>query len=218
MRRLARPADQAGAPPPPVVSARALEARAGDRTLFHGLDLEVRPGELVALTGPNGSGKSTLLRILVGLRRPDSGAVVRAERLRTGYVPQLDPGDAGLPFPASTVVAQGLVGASPRDPRRDVVRGALERVGYRPPPSRRYTVLSGGERRRVLLARALVGGPALLALDEPTAGVDAAGEREVVELVLDLVRRERVAVLWVCHAIPAVEAAADRIVHVGSVA
>src|SRR5205814_3389712 len=104
---------------------------------------------------------------------------------------------------ASTVVAQGLVGASLRTPRGDAVRAALARVGYRPPPSRRYTVLSGGERRRVLLARAVVGGPALLALDEPTAGVDAAGEREVVELVLDLVRRERVAVLRVCHAIPA---------------
>jgi ABC-type Mn2+/Zn2+ transport system ATPase subunit len=207
--------DEAGTPPP-AISARGLEARAGDRVLFRALDLDVRAGELVALTGPNGAGKSTLLRILVGLARPAAGSVVRGEGLRIGYVPQLDPGDEGLPFPAATVVRQGLVGRPWRG-RAAAVAEALEAVRFRPPRSRRYTVLSGGERRRVLLGRALVARPDLLALDEPTEGVDAAGERDVADLVLRLVATG-VAVLWVCHAIPAVERAAHRVVHVEATA
>lgn len=205
-----------------VLSARGLAARAGGRTLFEGLDLDLRRGSLVALTGPNGAGKSTLLRILLGLAWPAAGRVERAPGLTVGLVPQLDPADPGLPFPAASVVAQGLP-PSPAARRAlggaaSAVRAALDRVGFRPPPSRRYSVLSGGERRRVLLARALVGAPALLALDEPTAGVDAAGEREVVALVRDEVARRGAAVVWVCHAVPGVEASADRVVTVGGVA
>ena len=205
-----------------VLSARGLAARAGGRTLFEGLDLDLRRGSLVALTGPNGAGKSTLLRILLGLVWPAAGRVERAPGLTVGLVPQLDPADPGLPFPAASVVAQGLP-PSPAARRAlggaaSAVRAALDRVGFRPPPSRRYSVLSGGERRRVLLARALVGAPALLALDEPTAGVDAAGEREVVALVRDEVARRGAAVVWVCHAVPGVEASADRVVAVGGVA
>lgn len=205
-----------------VLSARGLAARAGGRTLFEGLDLDLRRGSLVALTGPNGAGKSTLLRILLGLAWPAAGRVERAPGATVGLVPQLDPADPGLPFPAASVVAQGLP-PSPAARRAlggaaSAVRAALDRVGFRPPPSRRYSVLSGGERRRVLLARALVGAPALLALDEPTAGVDPAGEREVVALVRDEVARRGAAVLWVCHAVPGVEAAADRVVTVGGAA
>jgi zinc transport system ATP-binding protein len=203
--------------PPPLLLSRALSARAGDRTLFEGLSLTVRRGELVVLTGPNGSGKSTLLRILLGLVPPATGEVTRAPGLRVGYVPQLDPGDPGLPFPARTVVAQGLaVAAGGGVARSERVRAALSRTGFQPPPSRRYTRLSGGERRRVLLARALVGDPDLLALDEPTAGVDPAGEREAVDLILSAVRGGSCGAVWVCHALHAVEAAADRVVRLGS--
>ena len=202
---------------PPLLSARALSARAGDRTLFEDLSLDVRRGELVVLTGPNGSGKSTLMRLLLRLASPAAGEVTRAPGLRVGYVPQLDPGEPGLPFPARTVVAQGLaVAAKGGVPRGERIRAALARAGFRPPPSRRYTRLSGGERRRVLLARALVGDPDLLALDEPTAGVDPAGEREAVDLILEAVRGGSCGALWVCHGLHAAEAAASRVVRLGS--
>ncbi len=156
----------------------------------------------------NGSGKTTLLRMLLGLLRPDEGTVERARGLTVGYVPQLDPADAGLPFPALSVVEQGRAS-------RAKAHAALERVGFGAPHHRRYGDLSGGERRRVLLARAIARGPMLLALDEPTAGVDADGTAEFLRLVLGEVRDRRVAAIWVCHGLAAVEGAADRIVRLG---
>jgi len=197
----------------PLLSARALAVRAGGRTLVAGLDLDVLPGELLWITGPNGTGKSTLLRVLLGLARPAAGSVTRTAG-PVGYVPQLDPSDAGLPFPAAAIVAQGLARGRAGD--REAVRATLDRVGFRAPPGRRYTVLSGGERRRVLLARALVGAPALLALDEPTAGVDVAGEQEVVDLVLDEVRGRGAGAIWVGHGIRALEAASTRVLDIGA--
>lgn len=197
----------------PLLSARTLEVRAGGRTLLEGLDLDVAPGELLWITGPNGTGKSTLLRVLLGLARPTAGRVER-DGSAIGYVPQLDPSDVGLPFPAAAIVAQGLARGCAR--AREAVRATLDRVGFRAPPGRRYTVLSGGERRRVLLARALVGGPELLALDEPTAGVDVAGEQEVVDLVLDEVRRRGAGAVWVGHGIRSLEAAATRVLDLGA--
>ena len=199
-----------------LLSARALGARVGGRLLFEGLTLELRRGEIVALTGPNGSGKSTLLRMMLGLARPSSGDVVRARGLRIGYVPQLDPADEGLPFPAATVVAQGIVRGHPaRGAGEASPREALTRVGFLAPRSRRYTHLSGGERRRVLLARALIGSPDVLALDEPTAGVDPEGEREVISIVRAEAKHRGAAVLWVCHGLAAVEALADRVLRLG---
>jgi len=202
-----------------LLSARGIEARAGGRVLFSGLDLDVRRGELVALTGPNGAGKSTLLRILLGLSSPASGHVVLHEGTSVGYVPQLDPGDPGHPFPALSVVEQGLSG-SPWTPRRWIgsrraARAALDRVGFRVPPTRRYTHLSGGERRRVLLARALVGRRGLLALDEPTAGVDVEGEQEVERIVWSEVRDRGAGAIWVCHGLSSVEREATRVVRLG---
>lgn len=203
---------------PPLLSAVGLRAVAGARTLFDELDVVVRGGELVAVTGPNGAGKSTLLRLLLRLRRPVRGLVQGAPGVAVGYVPQLDPDDPGLPFPAINVVLQGLprLRFSPFSARRahHAARAALDRAGYAAPASRRYGLLSGGERRRVLLARALVARPGLLILDEPTAGIDVDGEREFIELVLREVR-EGVGAIWVCHGLGMVEEAADRVVRLG---
>jgi ABC-type Mn2+/Zn2+ transport system ATPase subunit len=202
-----------------LLRTKGLGASIGGRALFRGIDLEVRPGQLVAVTGVNGSGKSTLLRILLGLRRADEGTVERAPDLTVGYVPQLDPADPGLPFPALSIVDQGLPRArfSPRAFReaRGAALDALHRVGFAAPPRRRYDHLSGGERRRVLLARALARKPNLLALDEPTAGVDVDGTAEFLRMIEIEVRERGAAAVWVCHGLAAVEAAADRVLHLG---
>jgi len=188
--------------------------RLGGRRLFSELSLQLREGEITVLTGPNGAGKSTLLRILVGLLRPTAGRVIRKRGIRVGYVPQLDPHDPGISFPAMTIVAQGVPWPSRRVSAART-RAALQRVRFRPPPSQRYDRLSGGERRRVLLARALVCAPALLALDEPTAGVDIQGEKEVLDLVREVARSQGTAVVWVCHGLAEVEREADHVLRLG---
>ncbi|HEX5136497.1 MAG TPA: ATP-binding cassette domain-containing protein [Planctomycetota bacterium] len=198
----------------PLLRIRSLAASEGGRQLFSGIDLDIEPGQLVALTGVNGSGKSTLLRTILGLRRADAGTVERAPRLKIGYVPQLDPADAGLPFPAQSIVRHGL----PRFARRETVLAALRRAGFAAPPGRRYVNLSGGERRRVLLARAIACGPKLLALDEPTAGVDAEGTEEFLRIVTGEIRERGAGAVWVCHGLAAVESAAARIVRLGGAA
>jgi len=187
-----------------LLSARGLSHRG----LFEALDLDVRAGELVALTGPNGSGKSTLLRLLLGLERPERGSIRRAAGLRVGYMPQLDPSDPALPFPALSVVQQGRA-------TRARAAEALDLVGYRAPHSRRYSLLSGGERRRVLLARALAAKPGLLALDEPTAGIDVEGESALFDLLLVEVRSRGTGLLWVGHGASSLERVADRQVRLG---
>jgi len=198
-----------------LLSARGLSAAAGGRTLFERLDVEVSRGRLVLVVGPNGAGKTTLLRILLGLQAPRAGSVVRAAGTRVGYVPQLDPGDDGLPFPALSVVLQGFPGVVAGRARVRAAVDALARAGFGPPPSRRYDRLSGGERRRVLLARALAPSPDLLALDEPLANLDAAGERDTAERIAHEAHRRGVGVVCVSHATSVLEREADAVVRVG---
>jgi energy-coupling factor transport system ATP-binding protein len=158
-------------PPPggPLVTATGLAVRRGHRTVLSGVDLAVAEGEVVALLGRNGAGKTTLLRALAGLLRPDAGRVTAGGRV--AYVPQ-DPG-ALLFSPtvraelAETLRLLGRPDGGEVDRWLDALR--LSGVAGRHPRS-----LSGGERQRVAVAAVAVGGAAVLLLDEPTRGMDAA--------------------------------------------
>ena len=132
-----------------------------------GVELELRAGEFVGLEGPNGSGKSTLLRTLLGLLPPLTGELERAP-VRIGYVPQRERLDILFPLSVREVVELG----ARRRPGPERVLAALEAVGLGAEARAPFSRLSGGQRQRVLLARALVSEPELLALDEPTVGVD----------------------------------------------
>ena len=161
------------------------------------VDLAIRRGERLAVVGPNGGGKTTLLRLLLGLLEPDSGRIevlgrAPAEaRRRIGYVPQHAAIDVSAPASALDVVLMGCLRRSPwglRFGRRDRERAheALDRVGLSAMVGRRLRELSGGQCQRVLIARALIGEPELLLLDEPTSGVDVDTERAIMASLLDL--------------------------------
>lgn len=183
------------------------------RPALDGAWLEVRPGEIVALTGPSGCGKSTLLSVLLGFRAPDGGRVrvgdvdladvdVEAWRRRVGWVSQRPSLFAGT-------VADNVRLGTPSATDADVV-AALRDAGAADlepdlPVGDAGDCLSAGQRRRVAIARALVRRPALLLLDEPTAGLDAATEAAV----LHALRHRAVTTLVVAHR-PAVLTAADR--------
>ncbi|MCX4749082.1 metal ABC transporter ATP-binding protein [Kitasatospora sp. NBC_01287] len=207
----------------PAVRLRAAHAALGGRPVLRGLDLSVAAGEVVALLGPNGSGKSTTVRAVVGtvpLRSGERelfgvpGARFRAWH-RLGYVPQCGTAAGGVPATVREVVATGrLARHGLRPPRRRdkaAVAAALEAVGLLPLAGDPVAELSGGQRRRVLIARALAGAPELLVMDEPTAGVDLASQQVLAETL----RREAArgtAVLLVLHELGPLAPLIDRAV------
>jgi len=159
------------------------------------------------VVGPNGSGKSTLLRALIGALPPAAGRVVRAPGLRLGYVPQRLYLDPTLPLTVGRFL--DLPERRPAAARAS----ALTRVGLAPEVAlRQLSALSGGQFQRALLARALLGAPQLLILDEPTQGLDQPATAAFYRLI-EAVRAETgAAVLMVSHDLHVVMAASDRVI------
>jgi zinc transport system ATP-binding protein len=204
---VASPAE-ALAPAAPLLRLRALEVGYGGRALLPPISFEVRPGELWALVGPNGGGKSTLLGTVVGLLPPVGGGVDRPSGAVVGYVPQRTSVDMAVPARVIDLVRgghdRGLSFLSPLHPLRGraAVARAMAETRTEALAHQRFAALSEGQKQRVLLARALVGDPRLLVLDEPTSAMDLGAERAVFEL-LERLRRERdLAVIVVGHHLP----------------
>jgi len=167
-----------------ALEARALTVRFRGRTVLDGVDLALREGERTALLGPNGSGKTTLLRALAGVLAPDAGTVSPAAGLDRRSLARR----VAFPFTVDEVVrggryvhAAGLFGESAED--RAAVDGALAAVGLAALRGRAVTELSGGEQRRVALARTLAQRAPVLLLDEPTTALDLEHRRAVVAVL-----------------------------------
>lgn len=192
-----------------LVAVEAAAIGYGGRALLSGIDLAVLPGDFLAVVGPNGGGKTTLLRALLGALPLLAGRLVRPRPLRVGYVPQREHVDAIWPFRVREVVMMGRVPAlgllrraGPSD--HEAVRSGLARVGIEDLADKWYGELSGGQRQRTLIARALSAGPELLALDEPTNGMDPGAELGTMDLLRDLQRGGGPAIVMISHRIEAV--------------
>ena len=190
------------------------------------VDLQIEAGEFVALAGPNGGGKTTLLRLTLGLERPTRGDVrlfgEPADRFRDraglGYLAQRT--NLGVQAPATVreVVAAGRCARKPfgRFARSDddAIEEAIERVGLGELRNRPLTRLSGGQQQRAFIAKALAAEPRLLALDEPTTGVDVESQEALAELLARLHRELGVTILYVSHEFGAIEHVVERLVLV----
>jgi ABC-type Mn2+/Zn2+ transport system ATPase subunit len=181
----------------------------GREPLLRGLSLSVQAGDFLAIVGPNGGGKTTLLRTLLGVLPVMGGRRAQPAALRIGYVPQREHVDAYWPLTVAEVAIMGryrLVrpGRRPGARDREAVAAALARVGIADLAPRAYRTLSGGQRQRTLVARALTAEPELLALDEPTSGMDPAAELEAMDVLRALHRDGRLAVVMVSHRLEAV--------------
>jgi ABC-type Mn2+/Zn2+ transport system ATPase subunit len=203
----------------PLVALEEAAIGYGRRPLLSGVSLAVAPRDFLALVGPNGGGKTTLLRTLLGTMAPIAGRRSAPRSLRIGYVPQRDLLDSIWPLSAFDVALMGRaahlpLGRRPGAEDRDAVLAALARVGMEDVARRRYGDLSGGQRQRVLIARALAGDPELLALDEPTNGMDPAAELSTMEVIDALHGANGLAVVLVSHRLESVAAHARTLAFV----
>jgi zinc transport system ATP-binding protein len=213
----------AAAAAPPVLALAGVTAELGGRPVLHGVDLTVRPGEVVALLGANGSGKSTAVRAAVGQVPVTGGELtlfgspVRRFRAwwRIGYVPQRSTAAGGVPATVREVVTAGRLARRRLRPLgradRAAVGRALELVGLADRAGDPVGALSGGQHQRVLIARALAGEPELLVMDEPLAGVDLASQRVLAD-TLRALTGEGVSVLLVLHELGPLQPLIDRAV------
>jgi len=187
-----------------VLRARALRKRYGALDVVNGLDLDVAPGECFGLLGPNGAGKTTTLRLCLGLTHPDAGDIellgepvprrAREARQRVGVVPQFDNLDPDFTVAENLRVygryfgiAPGLIG--------ERLPGLLEFAGLAGRESARINTLSGGMKRRLTLARALINDPQLLFMDEPTTGLDPQARHLIWERLRRLTQEGKTLVL-----------------------
>jgi manganese transport system ATP-binding protein len=188
------------------------------------VSLELRAGSICALVGMNGAGKSTLFKALVGFLRPSAGSIRlgglslrQAQRRQlVAYVPQSEQVDWQFPIRVWDVVMMGRYGSMgllrwPSAEDRRLVQRALERVDLWPLRDRQIGALSGGQRKRAFLARALAQGAAILLLDEPFSGVDISTERLIIDLLIE--RRDQGAtVLLATHDLESIPSFCDRVV------
>jgi zinc transport system ATP-binding protein len=200
----------------PVIELSAVDFSYGGPPVLRRLDLQVERGEFLGIVGPNAGGKSTLLKLILGLIEPQAGRIrvlgrtPREAGREIGYVPQYPTFPRDFPVTVEQVVTLGRLGTGRgagwlgmllpgRTTRRDreAVGRALAEVEASDIAQRRIGSLSGGQLQRVLLARALVGEPQILILDEPTANIDQRMEGEIFELLNRL--NERMTILVVSH-------------------
>jgi zinc/manganese transport system ATP-binding protein len=208
----------------PVLRIRDGALAYGPRTLWSGLDLEVAPGEFIAVLGANGSGKTSLLRAVLGQQPLAAGSVEflgrparRGDRL-IGYVPQQKLADDGTPLRARDLVALGIDGHRfglplPSRARRERVDRLLAEVGATDYANAGVSSLSGGEQQRLRIGQALAGEPRLLLCDEPLLSLDLAHQRGVSELIDRQRRRREMGVLFVTHDINPVLPFVDRVLY-----
>ena len=208
-----------------IVSLRSASFGYAERAVVTEVTLDIHAGEVVAILGPNGSGKSTLIKGLLGLNDHLGGQVALfgipfdrfRDHARVGYVPQRHTLSASVRATAAEIVAigrlphQNWLGRANREDRR-IIQESLALVGLADRAAVDVSTLSGGQQRRVLIARALAAQPDVLIMDEPTAGVDLASQ-EVLSQVLARLAGRGTTMLIVTHEVQALRGVLTRVVE-----
>lgn len=184
----------------PIIEIKNITCIYDQKPVFQGVDLNIYPGQFAGIVGPTGSGKTTLLKVILGIIRPDSGEIIinyEGKRINggrprfVGYVPQLETVNLNFPATVEQVIMMGRYGVMGRLPwpgqkDRDKAADLLYQLKIEDCAGRHIHDLSAGQLQRVFLARALIGEPRLLLLDEPTTGVDVNTQHDILHLLGEL--------------------------------
>ncbi len=209
-----------------VIELQGVTVRRGKALLLDGIDLRVARDEFVGIIGPNGAGKTTLLNVIVGFERfegslrlfgrDETGSRSLGTRLRVGYVPQSFQVDPAFPIRALEAVMTGATGRiglfrSPGRQEREKAMRLMEMMRVSHLADRPLGQLSGGERQKVSLARVILQEPDILLMDEPTANLDIAVQKEVLGIVDEIHRGRGLTLLFVTHDFAMLPAAVGRV-------
>ena len=191
----------------------------GKTPILNGIDLALTSGQFWGVIGPNGGGKSTLLKTVIGLTEPLAGSYELKEGLRFGYVPQHEKYDNLFPVSVEEMVTMGRYSRVPFSRRLkqedcDAVKTSLEKTGISKLSKKIFRELSGGEKQKVLIAKAVCGNPDVLVLDEPTSSLDLKGEAEVMSLIKNLKDALNLTVIMVSHFADTISKYADNVILV----
>lgn len=208
------------------IEIAGLTVRYDSVLALENISYTIHRGDFIGITGPNGGGKTTLLRTLLGLKKPDEGAI-RFYRdgqpvvdLNVGYLPQKSVIDPRFPITVAEVVESGFLGkygdVVPKKYRGERVEEVLARVGLSGLSDKTIGKLSGGQMQRALLGRALVALPEVLVLDEPSSYVDQSFEERMHEMLRDENKRGTT-ILYVSHQTEILNRMAGRMVHIDRV-
>ena len=161
----------------PLVKLNDISVYREGTYILQDISLEVNPANIISIIGPNGGGKTTLARILAGIIKPQAGSITRAEKLRTGYVPQYSEADYLMPLSVDFFLRLSPYYTANK---ADEV---IEELNISPLLDKQFNSLSGGQKQRVLLARAIWSKPQLMILDEPTQALDIEGSINFYEML-----------------------------------
>ncbi len=186
-----------------MLTAKNIKLSHQGKSILQDISLDIVKGDFISLIGPNGAGKTTLLKILLGVEKPDSGTINRQPSLKIGYMPQKLVVEPLFPITVQRFLTLATKAQTPqKDPQMPNAQSLMplaEELGIIPILNKPLSGLSGGELQRVLLARALLGNPEILMLDEPVQNLDVHGQLHFYELLENLYQARGLTIVMVSH-------------------
>ncbi len=200
-----------------LLEIRNLNFQYGAEKVLTNLNLRIDSGEYLGLLGPNGSGKSTLIRLILGLMQPTSGQIIwhQTNLEQVGYVPQrISQTALDSPLNVTEIITSALIRRPiwPNRLEKQRIASLLKTLSIEDLAQRQLSQLSGGQRKRVFMARALVNQPKLLILDEPTIGVDGPSEAQFFNCLAELHRQQALTIILISHDLDSIAQAVSRVI------